>query len=76
MAKAALELNELDKVETILSNLIMTDIREGEVSMTDLWFAMCEKRLSEEENIPIDEQLKGRVRNQSQPPENIDFRVS
>lgn len=50
-------------------------IREGEVSLTDLWFRYHALRIAESENIAIDEALDKRVRKEFPPPENIDFRL-
>ena len=74
-ARAALALNDLERVEHILqSRPAVSDIREGEVSLPDLWFGMHEKRLSAAENIPIDDALRERVKSEFPPPSWLDFR--
>ncbi len=73
-ARAAIELSRLEGLEQIFQHEFAT-IREGEVSLTDLWFAWHEKRLSAVENVPIDEQLRQRVRRDFPPPRTIDFRM-
>ena len=74
-ARAGLKMNDLKRVEDILqSRPIVPDIREGEVSLSNLWFEMHEKRISAEENIPIDDSLRKRVRRDFPPPSWLDFR--
>ncbi len=74
-AQSALNIGDIKRVEEILqSKPIVPDVREGEVSLSDLWFGMHEKRISKEENIPIDENLKKRVRKEFPPPKWLDFR--
>ncbi|MGB9596920.1 MAG: DUF5107 domain-containing protein [Candidatus Poribacteria bacterium] len=74
-ARARLKLNDLKRVEDILlSRPIVPDIREGEISLSNLWFEMHEKRISYEENIPIDDELRKRVRKDFPPPSWLDFR--
>ena len=75
-ARAALEVGDLDRVERILrGDFELTDLREGEVILTDLWFGMYEKRIATAKNIPIDDTLKERVRREFPPPAQIDFRA-
>ena len=51
-------------------------IREGEVALTDLWFDLQTKRLAAAENMPVDDNLKERVKRELPPPARIDFRMS
>jgi len=75
-ARAALAEGELQIVEQFFSNqVIVADLREGENSFTDLWFGYHERRLSIDENIPVDETLRARVRADFPLPEEIDFRM-
>ena len=73
-ARAALELDQFDRVEAILMDVELTDIREGEFGLTDLWFSLCEKRIAKTEGVVIDDALRQRVRAECPPPEKIDFR--
>jgi len=74
-ARAALQIGDLKRVEEILrSRPLVPDIREGEVSLSDLWFEMHEKRISAEENVPVDDKLRQRVRRDYPPPQWLDFR--
>ena len=43
-------------------------MREGEVTMTELWFNLHEQLVAAREQRPIDEGLKKRVRAESPPP--------
>lgn len=76
MGMAALELDDLNTVESLFKQkIVVPDIREEEVSLSDLWFKLHEKRLAAKENIPIDEKLRQRVRSEFPPPAEIDFRM-
>jgi hypothetical protein len=50
-------------------------VREGERTLTDLWFAAHELKLSRVEGVPIDRELRVRVRREFPPPPAIDFRM-
>ena len=56
--------------------LVIDDLREGERSLSHLWFEYHEKRLSHEEGIEVDEALKERVREEFPVPQHLDFRMS
>ena len=74
-AQVALKQNNLERVEEILkSRPSIPDIREGEQTLSDIWFEMHERIISKTENIPIDENLKKRVREKFPPPAWLDFR--
>jgi hypothetical protein len=74
-ARAALKIGDLQKVEEILqSRPLVPDIREGEVTLSDLWFEMHEKRIAAAENVIIDDNLRQRVRRDYPPPSWLDFR--
>jgi tetratricopeptide (TPR) repeat protein len=76
-AHAELKLGLLDNVERfLLSETEVPDIREGEVSLSDLWFQLHEQRVAAEEGMAIDDALKARVREQFPPPRHIDFRMA
>jgi hypothetical protein len=75
--RAALALGHLDRVQSIRDAMPeIPDLREGEVSLTDLWFGLQERRMAERLNLPLDEALRKRVRLECPPPAAIDFRVS
>jgi len=73
-ARAALQDNDFEAVERILDREFDT-IREGEVSLSDVWFAMQERKIAIVENVPVDDELRRRVRREFPPPARIDFRV-
>jgi len=74
-ARAYMMMNELEKVKEILEGRpLVSDIREGEVTLSNLWFEMHEKIIAKEENIPIDDKLRERVRRDYPPPSWLDFR--
>ena len=52
------------------------DLREGERSLSNLWFQYHERRLSVEESIPVDDALRARVRREFPVPAQLDFRMS
>ena len=74
-ARAAMKMGDLQKVEEILqSRPSVSDVREGEVTLSNLWFEMHEKRIAAAENVPIDDKLRQRVRSDYPPPSWLDFR--
>jgi hypothetical protein len=74
-AQAAMKIDDLQKVEEILqSRPSVSDVREGEVTLSNLWFEMHEKRIAAAENLPIDDKLRQRVRRDYPPPSWLDFR--
>lgn len=74
LAQVWLRDGELDKVEALFEREF-ANVREGELSLSDLWFALQERRVSAAESIPIDDELRARVRRDFPPPRNIDFRM-
>jgi len=75
--EAALQLGDLGRVEALFAELlVIDDLREGERSLSHLWFAYHEQRLSAEEGIPVDETLHERVVREYPVPSEIDFRMS
>ncbi|MBN2310228.1 MAG: DUF5107 domain-containing protein [Candidatus Hydrogenedentes bacterium] len=76
-AKADLAVGDLDRVEAFLVGEVdVPDVREGEVTLSDLWFELQEKRLAAAENLPVDDALRKRVRAEFPPPAHLDFRMS
>jgi tetratricopeptide (TPR) repeat protein len=74
-ARALLAVGEIDAVEAMLHSLVVPDMREGEVSLSELWFSLQEQRLARREGVPVDDTLKARVRQEFPPPADIDFRM-
>lgn len=74
-AKACIELGELDALDGFF-NREFARIREGEVTLTELWFALHEKILARADGVPVDAELRERARKAFPPPRHIDFRMS
>ncbi|MFW6159125.1 MAG: hypothetical protein ACOC8E_07195, partial [Planctomycetota bacterium] len=75
-AEAALAADKLDRVQAIIDDeLDVPDIREGELSLSEIWFGLQEKRLAARERVPIDDALRERVRRECPPPEHLEFRM-
>lgn len=76
-ARALLELGRLEEAAAFLDEEVdVPDIREGEVTLSDLWFALHERRLAAEEGVAVDDALRERVRREFPPPRRIDFRMA
>lgn len=75
LAKLALHFGDLAGVEEILDHEFAT-VREGEVTLTDLWFAVQARRIAEAEGVPLDDDLHRRVRRELEPPRRLDFRMA
>ncbi|OGV66417.1 MAG: hypothetical protein A2498_12995 [Lentisphaerae bacterium RIFOXYC12_FULL_60_16] len=76
-AQAALVTDDLKRIERILRDApVVIDLREGEQSLSELWFALHERTISRREQIPVDDALRARVRRDFPPPPAIDFRMS
>lgn len=74
-ARAALETGRLEGVERVFDHRFAT-IREGEVTLTDLWFAWHARLLAAREGVPVDEAIRRRARREFPPPQHIDFRMA
>ena len=76
-AEAALIVGNLATVENFFSRQpTIADIREGELTLSKLWFNYHAQRLSTAENIPIDEKLMARARQEFPLPGHFDFRMT
>jgi hypothetical protein len=76
-AQASLAVGDLKHVERFFADVtLVPDIREGEVSLADLWFAFHERRLSLEKGVPVDDALCARVRHEFPLPNEFDFRMT
>lgn len=75
-AQAALLVGDLEVVEKFIEEgVLIADLREGESSLTDLWFDYQAKKTSIEEDIPLDDDLIKQIKVQVPVPRNIDFRL-
>ena len=74
-ARVALHFDRFEEVEQVLAREFAT-IREGEITLSDIWFALHERKLALAEGVQVDEALKARARREFPPPYEIDFRMS
>jgi len=70
-ARLSLKYGRLDDVERILKHEFIT-VREGEMGLTEIWFAMWEKRLARRG--PVTREIREKVRKDYPPPAAIDYR--
>jgi tetratricopeptide (TPR) repeat protein len=75
--QAALAMSNFKRVAQLFDGtLVIDDLREGERSLSHLWFAYHEKRISTEEGVPVDDALRECVRREHPVPAEIDYRMS
>ena len=75
--QAALATGDLDRVASLFDGtLVVDDLREGEVSLSQLWHDYHMQRLSRLEGVPVDDALEARVRREYPVPAFLDFRMS
>jgi len=75
-AQAALVAGDLKIVSLFFTDRVtVADLREGEDSLSHLWFGYHEQRLSIDKNTPADDSLRARVRAEFPVPEEYDFRM-
>jgi Tfp pilus assembly protein PilF len=71
----ALHFDRFDEVEETLAQDFAT-VQEGELTLSELWFGLQEKKLALAEGVEIDDELRARVRREFPPAYEIDFRMS
>jgi len=76
VAWAACRRGDLDEAEALLDRVDLADVREGETSLTDLWFAIQARRAADADGVEVDDALTERIRQTLTPPKHIDFRMS
>jgi hypothetical protein len=69
----AMQLGNLDAVEQVLQRNYAV-VREGEITLSDLWFELHARRLSAQTGEPLTQALRQKVRAELKPPARIDFR--
>lgn len=75
--QAALALGDFERVGRILeSPFVVATLREGEPSLSDLWFNYHQQRLSKVEGLPVDAALRARVRREFPLAQAFDFRMA
>jgi hypothetical protein len=76
-ARARLALGQIDQAGEIIATLpVIEDIREGELSLSELWLEYNVQRLSRQENRPITPELISQARQQFPLPASLDFRMT
>lgn len=80
-AQTAIKLRELDTIEKVFAHGEYADIREGESSLTDIWFEYCALKLARERGIDnpqgdVLDALIDEAWDTCPPPYAIDFRMS
>lgn len=73
-ALSALKTGRLEEIEPLFSYPFAT-IREGEVTLTDIWFEWHANRLAKAAGKPVDDTFRTRAKKECPPPANIDFRL-
>lgn len=74
--EAALALGDYARIQRVFDDHVtVADLREGEKSLSQLWFDYHTRRLSETENIPINDALRARVQRDYPLPPQFDFRM-
>jgi hypothetical protein len=76
-ARAAVATDDLDRAEKILTaDLVVPDLREGEVGLTDNWYALQEKKIARSRNVRVTDEIRKEVRRNFPPPKHLDFRMA
>lgn len=76
LIEALLDTWDIEKAEHIMKGDIeLTDIREGEVKLTDLWFRMMAMKRVQETGAVLNEALLNKVKMECAPPAHLDFRM-
>ena len=73
IAHAAVKVDQLALAEQLLENLEVADIKEGEVSLSDLWYEFQAKLVARRENTQVTEEIRRRVL-LLPVPRHLDFR--
>lgn len=74
--EALIEVGMYAKAEEILlGDIELTDVREGEVTLSDLWFSLCAHKLARTRGVECDAALLDEARRTVQVPEKLDFRM-
>jgi hypothetical protein len=75
--QAALAVGQLQRVADFFTDaVVIPDLREGDLSLSELWNDWQLRRLSQLENVPIDDELRARVRQECPVPAGFDFSMT
>lgn len=76
LIEALLDTGDISRAERMLNgNIELTDVREGEVKLTDLWFRMMAMKKAKENQLELDDALLEQVKKECTPPAHLDFRM-
>ena len=76
LIEALLNIEDIARAESMLDEDIeLTDVREGEVKLTDLWFKMMAMKTAKETGDIVDDALIDRIKREHTPPLHLDFRM-
>lgn len=76
LIEALLDAGDAVRAERMLGgNIELTDVREGEVKLTDLWFRMTAMKCAKESGAELDDALFEQVKKECNPPAHLDFRM-
>jgi len=73
-ATTALRFDRFDEVEQLLAGDFAT-IQEGELSLSEIWYSLQEKKIARSVGVEVTKELKDWVRKELEPPYEIDFRM-
>ena len=74
--RAGLALGDTSEAEHYFgTGVTVDDIREGEISVTDVWYQWQALLRSKETGVPFSEELTEQLRNEVDPPNQYDFRL-
>ena len=75
--EAQLGAERTEEAEKLLKKkIVLTDVKEGEVSLTQLWFRMCAQKKAKAEGIEVTDALIEEMSKTVTPPVHLDFRMS
>lgn len=76
-ARAALAVGDVARVASILAlGLVIADLRESDLALSDLWYDFQIQRLCTEEGLTPDQTLRLRVERDFPVPKALDFRMA
>ena len=76
LIEALLDIGDTKQAKYMLNEIIeLTDVREGEVKLTDLWFRMMAMIKAQESGSKLDDALLKQVKKNCVPPAHLDFRM-
>ena len=73
MARAAVRADRLALAEELLKDLEVADNKEGEVSLSDLWYELKAKQIARDENCEVTDEIRRKALLLPVPP-HLDFR--